>query len=749
MSGEGRAERRAVAWIGRSGAVMLAVFVLAQFGSLSSVLGYEYAVLTGALMGSVGVVRCIARGAPSARIWARAEADALDLLAWVGIGTALSLLNMLRVKNCEPLVGLAFMATFGVGAIPVSVATAAFVRALTEGRRRWLLLGALWGCSAAGTLAYVALQPDITAYDTFFGYFAGSIYDESLVGFSAHIWYRAAGLCWAALVLGLLALRLEPSRFHRRVVVLAALGFIGIHAQRGDLGLVKTRAYVEAELGGFVETEHFDLYYDASHFDAERLAQLVYDHEARHAELAEFWGHEPDRRLRSYVYGDRDEKGRLMGGRRTLVAKIWLGEMHITWSGVGNTLLAHEMAHLFLKEDGTGPLDLSTAFGVVPLMAMVEGAATAAGWGGGEWDEHTWSAAMQREGVADDLADILGPFGFWSKYSHRAYTLTGSFVRYLIDTRGAEPFRVAYGHGDFEGVYGESLDALTDEWEAWLAELELAEEVQTTARWHFDRPSIFGRRCARSIATRMDAGDVFVRQGRREEAIRCFEDVVVDDPTNVRLRLDVARRLVRLEAESEARSHAEFVRDLPGAGLRASAAADELLADMAWRAGEQSAASETYARLAEGAGTESDRRRLLAKAAGAGAEGPLTERALRLALVAEPAEPRENQVADLLEAARAEGSELARYLALLRMAGSPHSLTASPEWERLDMSALSPPHARNVLRLRALSLALAGESQRSCAAWDDVARAALPGSSFAAEADMWRGRCARGTMPPA
>ena len=93
--------------------------------------------------------------------------------------------------------------------------------------------------------------------------------------------------------------------------------------------------------------------------------------------------------------------------------------------------------------------------------------------------------------------------------------------------------------------------------------------------------------------------------------------------------------------------------------------------------------------------------------------------------------------------------QLARYLALLRMAGSPHSLTASPEWERLEMTALAPPHARNVLRLRALSLALAGESQRSCAAWQDVARAALPGSSFAAEADMWRGRCARGTMPPA
>ena len=407
----------------------------------------------------------------------------------------------------------------------------------------------------------MALQPDITAYDTFFGYFAGSIYDESLIGFS-----RTSGTAQRALR----AARPRPARTAADPAASIAASWswprsaVGI-AQRGDLGLVDARLR-GGGAGRVRQTEHFDLYYDASHFDAERLAQLVYDHEARHAELAEFWGHEPDRRLRSYVYGDRDEKGRLMGGRRTLVAKIWLGEMHITWSGVGNTLLAHEMAHLFLKEDGTGPLDLSTAFGVVPLMAMVEGAATAAGWGGGEWDEHTWSAAMQREGVADDLADILGPFGFWSKYSHRAYTLTGSFVRYLIDTRGAEPFREAYGHGDFEGVYGESLDALTDEWEAWLAELELAEEVQTTARWHFDRPSIFGRRCARSIATRMDAGDVFVRQGRREEAIRCFEDVVVDDPTNVRLRLDVARRLVRLEAESEARSHAEFVRDLRARG---------------------------------------------------------------------------------------------------------------------------------------------------------------------------------------
>lgn len=738
------------AWIGRSGAVFLAGFVAVQFASLTNVLGYEFAVWTGALVGSVGTVRCVARHAPNAAIWASAERDAWDLLAWVGIGTAISLANMVRVVNCEPGIGLAFMAVFGVGAIPVAVATAAFVRALTSGRRRWWLLAGLWTLSAAGTLAGVALQPDITAYDTFFGYFAGSIYDEALVGFRSHVWYRLAGLAWAALVLSLLAYRIAPRRFDRRVALLAAVAFVGIHAQRGDLGLVKTRSYVERELGGFVATEHFDLYYDASHFDGERLELLIYDHEARYAELAEFWAYEPPRRLRSYVYGDRDEKGRLMGGRRTLVAKIWLGEMHITWSGVGNTLLAHEMAHLFLKDDGTGPLDLSTSFGVVPLMAMVEGAATAAGWGGREWDEHTWSAAMQREGVADDLSEILGPFGFWSKYSRRAYTLTGSFVRYLVDTRGAEAFREAYGNGDFEGVYGESLESLTAEWESWLAERELPDEVLASARWEFDRPSLFGRRCARSIATRMDEGDALLRRGQRAAALRCFEEVVADDPTNVRLRLNVARRLVRLEAEDEARAHAEYVRDAEGAGLSAQSAADELLADMAWREGRAAAAAATYQTLASGAGTEADRRRLLAKVAGAsaGAESPRTERALRRALVAIPAVPRENQVVELLEAAETEGSAIARYLALLRLVNDAESVAHSPEWERLSFDALSPAHARNARRVHALMLALGGRHEAACVAWEDARRHALPGSSLAAEADMWRGRCARGTMPP-
>jgi LysM repeat protein len=49
------------------------------------------------------------------------------------------------------------------------------------------------------------------------------------------------------------------------------------------------------------------------------------------------------------------------------------------------------------------------------------------------------------------------------------YYATGCFVQYLIETHGMEKFRAVYRSGDYEGVYGASLETLE---EAWIADIE-------------------------------------------------------------------------------------------------------------------------------------------------------------------------------------------------------------------------------------------------------------------------------------
>lgn len=51
------------------------------------------------------------------------------------------------------------------------------------------------------------------------------------------------------------------------------------------------------------------------------------------------------------------------------------------------------------------------------------------------------------------------------------YYAAGYFVQYLVETHGMEMFRTVYRSGDYEGVYGMSLEALE---EAWIANLEIS-----------------------------------------------------------------------------------------------------------------------------------------------------------------------------------------------------------------------------------------------------------------------------------
>lgn len=727
--------------------------LVAQTMPLLNVLGYEYASLVGVLFSVLGTWHVTQAVGPLGEggicRWRLAARGAVRLAMWLAAAAVIGALNMLRVRNCAPGVGLLYMLVLGGGAIPMAVASGLVLAHIRSPWRRVGLLAGLVLASLASTLATLALEPAIVAYDTYLGYYAGSIYDESLTGFGPHIVFRVWNLCWGALLVALLALHRRPTRRDARIVWLCAVAIVSIYAFRGGLGIERDRDYVIDALGGHFAGERFDIYYDARATDADRLALLINDHEARYDELAAFWGVEPSHRFVSFVYANQEQKGALMGGRRTLVAKIWLGEMHITWDGLGDELLAHEMAHLFLRDAGNGPLKLASANGLTPIMALVEGAATAAAWGASELDYHHWSSAIYALDLGEDIETLLGPAGFWSRYSRRAYTLTGSFVRWLIDTHGPAPFLEAYTAGDFEGAYGASLSELTAQWRTFLGTLTLTEEQLEVARYRYDRPSLFGKRCARSIATRFDEGDAAFVRGDMDEAARCYEGILADDPDNVGYRLRIAGRYDEAGHVDAAVAHATQIAAADGAGRAYQDRAREMLADIAWTQGDTTEALAMYNDLLQSVGSSGARRRILAKrdALRDRATRPLTASAVRRYLATRPAPPATTVVAELSRAAAVESSPLAAYLLVLRLAVSDDGEIIDAVASEIAPEALD---ASQNLRLReavAMAQTQRGDAAMACETWAQVLALSPIGSSSAAAAEMWRGRCVRGNMP--
>jgi len=139
-------------------------------------------------------------------------------------------------------------------------------------------------------------------------------------------------------------------------------------------------------------------------------------------------------------------------------------------------------------------------WGLLLNTGLVEGIAVAADWGPDSLNPHAASAALRGLKLAPEMKSILNASGFWAQPSRRAYVMTGSFVRWLVDEYGISAFKRIYANEEWEAVYGKTVDTLTEEWEAFIDTIPVDGRAKSLALHRYDRRSIFQKACARSIA---------------------------------------------------------------------------------------------------------------------------------------------------------------------------------------------------------------------------------------------------------
>lgn len=625
----------------------VAVAAVLCFVPLFDLLGLESALVMGVVLGLAAMLLTDdafasgrvslpldpLRSRPPGRDFFRLLAGHLGLL----VPTAgLLALNALRVRNCDPLLGVAFWALIPAVSIAVGQSLVWGAAALAPRRAARLGLALLVVLADAAWFGWrLAWEPSIMGHTLLLGWFPGSLYDEAIHVTPALLWYRLlCGGLVAVVVLGVdLAWRRRVGREQAPWVWALAISSLvlgGAWLARKHHGVGLVQADVVEELGATAETEHFRIHYSPKSVDAARLPQLIEDHEFRYAELEAFTGVDvvawKGRRIDSFVYPDHATQYRLMGSRRTLVARPWTHQMHIRWTRLGDTALAHELAHLFSAPFGVGPSRLATRGGPWAVdLGMVEGFAYAADWPPGSLTAHEAAAAMRRLDIAPDLRVLFRPSGFWGQPSGKAYTLMGSFVRWLIDERGVEAFLDVYGDGDWQGVYGEDPDALVSGWEAWVDQLDVSEEELELARFKYSRGSIFEKTCARTIAELDRRADI--AEARRDwPAARALRDEILGHQPG---KPDHALALADLyDAMGDAPSALAVLDELLAreklkAGMRAKA--QERRGDIRWRAGEDASALEDFTACLGTGIAESTRRRLLVKTGVLAAQDPLVE----------------------------------------------------------------------------------------------------------------------------
>lgn len=528
---------------------------------------------------------------PTASVWTAFIAALLPLLVALLIPFAVSVAYALLSTRCDPFASVVFFPWLTLPSAVIAAAAGVLCGLFSD--RTWKALLLYYGlvlASAAWTVWPLYKGPQVFAFNLFGGYFPGPLYDEALVLRPSLAWFRLETLLWALAILSVAALLLRMregklGRPHVRplpiaLIALAGFGIMVIEGDAARLGLRMNEAYVANELGGMRESPHFVVHYPADKA-TDQVDRLMRDLEFRYAEDAAFLGGAPKGKVRVFVYRSAEQKQALVGAANTQFAKPWQLSLHINDGPFPQPVVKHELAHVLAAAFAPGPFHITERWGL-PKMAVVEGMAVAADNPHAELTLHQLAAAMRKEKLAPDLAKLFAPAGFYAAAPARAYTVAGSFIRYLAEHDGKEKLQKLYAHGDFQAAYGKPLPALVAEWETFLDTVPLTESDVHRAFDRFRVGSLFSRSCAREVVTlAVKAQQLLWSDPSRALALykRCAQ-LQPDEPTFQLGEAEALKRLERIpEADQVLKALARKVADTPSVAAQVALVRAELL----WR----------------------------------------------------------------------------------------------------------------------------------------------------------------------
>ena len=461
----------------------------------------------------------------------------------------------------------------------------------------------------------------VFAFDPFFGYFSGTLYDTVIDAGTPLFTYRAGlARCTLAAVgapcLGRVrpsrigALRFVPccggsapvrARVSRSALAAAAPATHGHLRRRARaLGHWQTSATIAEALGGRRAGA-------ALRRRLPRLARGTTRSTSSSADCEEELAHDErvlgtrfHGRITAFFFRDAGEKKRLMGAADTYIAKPWRREVYLQCAPYPHPVLGHELAHVVAGSFGRGPFRIAGARRAGgPNPGLIEGVAVAASPDDDELTDAQWARAMMDLGhPAADATGLLPRLP--RRGVAKSYTLAGAFVRWVMERCGAEALRRWYGgeassaaHGRVPGTRSTRSSARGS------AGCTLAPETAAYAQGaRFDRPSVFGRTCPHTVdALKREAQSC--EDGHRIDRARAlYDDVLAKDPHDTAARLREASMELRYGDHARGREALVAIAADPEVARTLRDRAEEAIADADLLAGRFEEAKARYQSVA-------------------------------------------------------------------------------------------------------------------------------------------------------
>lgn len=551
--------------------------------------------------------------------------------AWLLLGLPVGLvaLNAARFKTCEPFGGLTFIALGPLCGVTLAAVLGVGFGALGTRSRLPTSLSVLVPLVSIGRALYdFVATPGIFAFGHFFGYFPGTFYDRRIDIPDAWLTQRTTSLLigaglWALIVAvrdrqtGRLAL--SRGARHPIATLLSLLCLLGAayHESKALQRAERTSsALVTERLGLTIDSARCRVVLPRE-LDIREAHRLAQDCDFRVGQLEARLGVKETERITAYFFRSANEKRALMGAARVYIAKPWRREVYLQLADFPHPVLAHELAHVVARHAASGPFGVAGHLGgLIPEPTLVEGLAVALEpTARDELTPDQWARAAHDAKVAPSLQALLGP-SFLGQNQALAYTLAGSFLRHILETRGSGKVREIYRRGDVPSVLGASWQTLEAEWKRALSRVPMPSQSSDRAKARFERPGVFAQVCPHTVE-RLDAElSGALAAGDTTRAIEKSRAVLDIDPNDNGTRASLVGTLARAGQLTEAQSELSRLEGPKPAPLPVIARARLGIADAAMQRGEHTLAAEIYRALLQEALPEAELRQIEVKLLG-------------------------------------------------------------------------------------------------------------------------------------
>jgi len=199
---------------------------------------------------------------------------------------------------------------------------------------------------------------------------------------------------------------------------------------------------------------HLVLHYLPGTWIAEQIELIAADHEETFDDIVQYLDEAiPSKPIDFYIYTSEESFYRSTA-REAGFAINEHDEVHSRWFAPDNhQSLGHEMTHVITYWMLGNPSEA----------LLGEGIAVCLDHSGNDYQNQVRD--LYKQGELIPLAQMLGDT--WGDYAY-AYPVSGTFVCFLLERYGVEPFKEIYPQADFtaalEAVYGADLETIEQEW---------------------------------------------------------------------------------------------------------------------------------------------------------------------------------------------------------------------------------------------------------------------------------------------